>query len=237
MIDRDVALKYINRKKRNRRVAIISGISSLVLTVFIIIAFCMLTIDRFTITTTNDPELCLTVDENKTQLTTQLIAPPLLKASDTQYSDVIKSLDEGVGSKNTDYYFAYSFYLGGRSKKDTTINYNLAMSLNKYSNNLEDAIRVMIIRNGVKEVYAKPNADGSKRPIYEGKEHDSIPTVIDYTEPFRNNKYIIVESYNVKPGEFDKYTIVIWIDGWESVNEMKGGVFQADLKFSTNSIN
>ena len=235
-MDKEAALKYINRKKRNKRVAIMSGICSAVITVFIIIAFCMLTVDRFTITTTNEPELCLTIDENRREQTTTLHAPPLLKATDTQYTDVIEKLDESLGSQNTEYYFAYSFYLGGLGKA-TSINYNLAMSLNKYSNGLEEAIRVMVIRNGIKTVYAKSDVNGNAKPIYYGENHEAAPEQIGVTKSFTKNKNIIVEAYEIIPGEFDKYTIVIWIDGWESVNQMKGGVFQAELKFSTNSIN
>ena len=234
-MDRDIALKYVRRKKRNRRVAIISGICSIAIAIFIIIAFSLLQIDRFTITTSNEPELCLTLD--KKEFTTQLTAPPLLKATDTQYTYIIEHLDETTGSKNTDYYFAYSFYLGGKSSETKSINYNLAMSLDKYSNNLEEAIRVMIIRNGKQEIYAKPDQDGNAKPLLSGETHESDPEIIGITEPFRSNKNIIVESYEIKPGDFDKYTIVMWIDGWESVNEMKGGVFSANIKFSTHSIN
>jgi hypothetical protein len=237
-LDRNVALKYVNKKKRRKRAAIISGISVIGLTIFIIIAFCMMSVDRFTITTSNEPELTLTIDEDKLKQTTTLTAPPLLHATDTQYSEIPETVDEGLGSKNTDYYFAYSFYLGGSGKQET-INYNLALSLERYSNNLEDAIRVMIIRNSHRpKVYAKADSNGDEKPIYSGdKNVPEEKEIIGYAEPFRKNKYIIVETYEIVPGEFDKYTIVIWIDGWESVNSMKGGVFSANIKFSTHSIN
>ncbi len=237
-MDRNVALKYVNKKKRRRRAAIISEISVIGLMILIIIAFCMLSVDRFTITTSNEPELTLTVDEDKLSQTTILTAPPLLNATDTQYSEIPETVCEGLGSKNTDYYFAYSFYLGGIGKQET-INYNLALSLERYSNNLEDAIRVMIIRNSYRpKIYAKADSNGEEKPIYSGDRN--IPEereIVGYAEPFRKNKYIIVETYEIAPGDFDKYTIVMWIDGWESVNSMKGGVFSANIKFSTHSIN
>ena len=236
-LDRDLALEYEKKKKRKKRAIIWGSIGTIGMTVFAIIAFSLIHVDRFTISIENDPSLCLTLDENKEEITTKLIAPPLLKAADTQYTYVIDDLDESIGSKNTDYYFAYSFYLGGVSAENKSINYNLAMTLNRYSNSLEEAIRVMIIRNGEKQIYAKPNSDGSAKPIYYGEDHSAAPEQIGITRTFRENKNIIVEAYEIKPGEFDKYTIVMWIDGWESVNEMKGGIFSANLKFSTNSIN
>lgn len=239
-MDRDKALKYDRKRKNRKRATIVSGICSLGIAIFVIIAFSLMSVDRFTITTNNEEELCLTLDENYEKQTTKLVAPPLLKATDTQYSDIPKNIDEGLGSKNEDHYFAYSFYLGGISKGKSSINYNLAMSLNRYSNSLEEAIRVMIIRNSDNPmIYSKPSENGGGKPIYTGTTHEEVSKVDTgkTTTPFRNNKYIIVEAYNIKPGEFDKYTIVIWIDGWESVNEMKGGIFSADIKFSTNSIN
>ena len=237
-MDRNVALNYVKKKKRKKRAAIISGVASVGIMIFIIIAFCMMTVDRFTITTGTEQELTLTIDDERLKQATTLTAPPLKQATDTQYSEIPETVDEGLGSKNTDYYFAYSFYLGGKGKQET-INYNLALSLERYSNNLEDAIRVMIIRNSHRpKVYAKADSNGDEKPIYSGD--PSVPEekeIIGYTEPFRKNKYIIVETYEIVPGEFDKYTIVMWIDGWESVNSMKGGVFSANLKFSTHSIN
>lgn len=232
----DFALRYARRKKRRRLAAIISAISSVAITVFIIIAFCLIYVDRFTITTASS-ELSLSVDSNRAVVTTQLVAPPLLKASDTQYTDIPENIDEGIGSKNTNQYFAYSFYLGGKSEESNSVNYSLTMTLNKYSNELEQAIRVMIIRNGVKRVYAQANLDGSPKEIKYGETHESEPEIIGSTIPFKDNKHIILEPYVIESGEWDKYTVVMWIDGWESVNSMKGGDVQTEIKFSTLSKN
>lgn len=230
MLDKDVALRYVKRKKRKKRVAIMSSIASIGLAILIIIAFNLFYVDRFTISISESTDLCLTTDQES--FTTKLNALPLLKATDTQYTDIPENIDDGLGSKNTDYYFAYSFYLGCKSSSESSINYELSMTLDEVNQNLEEAMRVMIIKNGVKSIYSK----GGKY-IYDGETHESEPQIIGSTIPFKDNKHIILEPYRIKSGEFDKYTIVMWIDGWESVNEMKGGVFQSNLKFSTISIN
>ena len=231
-MNQDVALTYIKRKKRRKRAAIISGICSIAIAVFIIIAFNIFYVDRFTISTTNEPGLCLTIDEDKERTTSSLSAPPLLKATDTQYTDIPENVEEGLGSKNTDRYFAYSFYLGGVGE-GTLINYEMNMYLKDFSQDLEQAIKIMIIRNGVKKVYSQ---DG--KPIYyDADRNEETKEVIGYTIPFQDNKHIILQPYSIVPGEFDKFTVVIWIDGWESVNSMKGGSFTAELKFSTLSYN
>lgn len=235
-MDKAVALTYVKRKKRRRIAAIVSAISSVAITVFIIIAFCLINVDRFTITTTST-ELSLTADVNREVLTTQLAAPPLFDATDTQYTDIPEDIDEGIGSKNTHQYFAYSFYLGGNSDNGESVNYSLTMTLNHFSNDLEQAIRVMIIRNGVRRVYAQADESGNPKLIKHGETHESEPEIIGSTVPFKDNKHIILEPYYIASGDWDKYTVVMWIDGWESVNSMKSGVFQTDLKFSTLSKN
>lgn len=239
-MNNEIALNYAKRKKRKKRAAIISGICSLGITMFIIIAFCLIYVDRFTITTSSS-ELSLTIDENHEVMTTQLVAPPLLKATDTQYTDIPTDIEDGLGSKNRNdnqiAYFAYSFLLKAESSTGESINYGMTMTLEKKSNELEKAIKVMVIRNGIKTVYAHANEDGSAKPIYYGETHLSEPEIIGYTIPFKDNKHIIYEPQSIVSGEYDKYTVVMWIDGWESDNSMKAGDFQANLKFSTESYN
>lgn len=240
-MNKEIALDYARRRKRKKRAAIISGISAIGITIFLIIAFCLIYVDRFTITTSSS-ELSLTIDENRETMTTQLVAPPLLKATDTQYTDIPTDIDEGLGSKNRNdnqiAYFAYSFLLKAQSTTGESINYGMTMSLQKKSNELEKAIKVMVIRNGFKTVYAQANEDGSPKPIYKGERGAEEPSeIIGYTYPFKDNKHIIYEPQSIASGEYDKYTVVMWIDGWESVNSMKSGDFQAELKFSTESYN
>ena len=230
MLNKNDALNYKRRRRRRKIAAIVSAISSLLISCFIIIAFCLIYVDRFTITI-SDENLFLTIDETREVITTKLVAPPLVKAQDIQYKDLPDNIDEGLGSKNTNGYFSYSFYLG--SKEST--NYSLAMTMNDSSRQLDDAIRVMIIRNDVRTIYAKANEDGTSKPIYHGETREQPDEIIGYTTSFKDNKHIILEPYYINQDEFDRYTVVMWIDGWESVNSMKGGNVHTDLKFSTLS--
>ena len=230
MLNTNDALNYTRRRRRRKIAAIVSAISSLLISCFIIIAFCLIYVDRFTITI-SDENLFLTIDETREVMTTKLVAPPLVKAQDIQYKDLPDNIDEGLGSKNTNGYFSYSFYLG--SKEST--NYSLAMTMNDSSRQLDDAIRVMIIRNDVRTIYAKANEDGTSKPIYHGETREQPDEILGYTTAFKDNKNIILEPYYINQDDFDRYTVVMWIDGWESVNSMKGGIVQTELKFSTLS--
>ena len=128
VVDTELVTKYVNKKKRRKRASIIGAISSIGMTIMIIIAFCLLQVDRFTITTSKELDLSLSIDETRTVLTTTLEAPPLLDADNIQYTDIPENIDEGLGSKNTNNYLAYSFYLIGRSDEGS-INYNLTIDL------------------------------------------------------------------------------------------------------------
>ena len=225
----ELALKYVRRKKRRRRVAIISSICTIALTVFIIIAFCLMKVDRFTISTAQEAELSLCIDEDRKVLTTELQAPPLLSANDTQYSDIPENIEDGLGSKNTNHYFAYSFYLLGKASDKDNINYSLSMSLVDTSKDLEQAIRVMIIRDGDRRIYSI-----TSKPIYDGSDHTKDPErELGITTAYWDSDHIALIWDKIAPGAYTKYTIVIWIDGWESVDSMKSGTFSANLKFST----
>lgn len=226
-------MRRLRRRRRKKIASVIAAVASGALAVIIAIAFCLRAADRFTVTTGDEPGLALVGGDDMAERRTTLTAPPAIGAVDTQYSEIPEGVDEGMGSKNTDYYFAYSFYLMGVGERGT-LNYNLAMSLESQTNGIGDAMRIMIIRNGgERTVYSKAGG-----PIYSGdRSRPEEKSVVGYTEPFRRNRYIIVEAYEIAAGGFDKFTIVMWIDGWESVDSMKGGALSASLKFSTKSIN
>ena len=242
-MNKEIALDYVRKRKRKKRAAIISGISAIGITIFLIIAFCLIYVDRFTITTYNEPGLCLTIDENKQETCTELAAPPLQRAWNIQYSDIPEDIDDKLGSKNFDgfieerrvSYFAYTFYLKGISDKEELISYKLSLDINKETreSKLFPAIKIMLIRNGERVVYS----DESALNIYDGiPGNNSTKVKIDgiQTIPFEDSDYIIVRSYKIESGDFDRYTVVMWIDGWESSDPMRGGTFNAKLKFSTS---
>lgn len=196
----------------------------------LIIAFCVMYVDRFTITISG--QYLSLVDDRNTP-TTRLSASPLLKASDTQYFDIPSDIDEGLGSKNTNSYFAYSFYLIGGNDLKSVRDYSMTMSLANATNGIDDAVRIMIIKDGIRTIYAKENEDGSARQIKYGENHEDTPQIIQDTTKFRTdlNDIIIGEYFRISPTEEQKFTVVMWLDGWDTDNSMKGGTFSTELKF------
>lgn len=105
--------------------------------------------------------------------------------------------DRAEGSHCGNNYIAYTFYAENQGQE--TINYWAAIEIEDVIKNVDDAIRVMVYRNGERVVYAKPASNG-------GTERG--------TTPFKDESTVMLEQIqNFKVGDIDKYTIVIFIEG------------------------
>ena len=105
---------------------------------------------------------------------------------------------EANGSHNGENYIAYTFYI--ENEGEETINYWYMVLIDDVIKNVDEAARVMIYKNGEKTVYAKTNS------LTKEAEKD--------TKPFFSKDKAVVEQRNrFAPGDVDKYTIVIWLEG------------------------
>ena len=142
-----------------------------------------------------------------------------LKADNLQFMDniSIKWLpsninDAGEGSHNGDNYIAYTFYIENQGKD--VLNYWYKMVIDDIVKNVDEAARIMIFINGESTVYAK------------GSSRDGTPE--KDTEKFRDDKdgtIILKQRANLYPGEIDKITVVVWIEGEdpECIDALIGG--------------
>lgn len=129
----------------------------------------------------------------------------ILKATKLEFMDNIsvkwlpENLDElGEGSHNGDNYLAYTFYL--ENKGSETINYWYEIVVDDVIKNVDKAIRVMIFRNGEKTLYAKENETTGEAELGTTKFYSPTEVLVEGRKDF-------------KPGEIDKFTIVIFIEG------------------------
>ena len=123
--------------------------------------------------------------------------------------------DEAEGSHNGENYIAYTFYV--QNMGQNKINYWYEVPIDDVIKNVDDAIRIMIFLNGEKSIYAKQARNGEPEPG---------------TEPFFSEKMVVVkERKDFNPGDVDKFTIVIWIEGDdpECLNELIGGQMKMHL--------
>lgn len=149
-----------------------------------------------------------------------------LFATDLEYMDNISinwlpaNIDsEAEGSHNGDNYIAYTFFLENQGEE--TINYWYTVFIDDVIKNVDEAIRVIIYKNGEKNVYAKINEDKNE------PEKDTIP--------FHDEEIIVVEKQeNFKPGDIDKFTMVVFLEGDDPdcVNKILGGEIKLHMEIT-----
>ncbi len=154
----------------------------------------------------------------------------VLKAEQAEYIDNIsvKWLPENIdneaeGSHNGDNYLAYTFYL--ENKGSENINYWYEILIDDVIKNVDRAIRVMVYRNGERTIYAKANE--TTREAEEG------------TEKFYSDKEVLVEGRkDFKPGDVDKFTIVIYIEGDDPdcIDALIGGEMKMHMEITEEHI-
>ena len=154
----------------------------------------------------------------------------VFKAEQAEYIDNIsvKWLPENIdneaeGSHNGDNYLAYTFYL--ENKGSENINYWYEILIDDVIKNVDRAIRVMVYRNGERTIYAKANE--TTREAEEG------------TEKFYSDKEVLVEGRkDFKPGDVDKFTIVIYIEGDDPdcIDALIGGEMKMHMEITEEHI-
>ena len=131
--------------------------------------------------------------------------------------------DEAEGSHNGTNYIAYTFYVENRS--DNTMDYWYEVVLDDVIKNVDEALRVMVILNGEKTIYAKLNST-TKEPE-EG------------TKAFYSDDKVAVECRkDFTSGEIDKCTVVIWIEGNdpECLDDLIGGEIKMHMSIIEDHI-
>jgi len=131
--------------------------------------------------------------------------------------------DEADGGHNGDNYIAYTFYL--ENEGDETIHYWYKVIIDDIIRNVDEALRIAIYINGEKTVYAKLNST-THQP-----EKDTIA--------FKDAETAVLEQRrDFKPGDVDKCTIVIWIEGDdpECIDDLVGGELKLHMTVTEEHI-
>ena len=204
------------KKKKARRT--IFKILLVVVILFLINIYIILALiyrgENFTVTLDSEygRESGLVIYEDKNKYTrTFLRSEDIDFFTDISVDWLPENIDnEGDGSHNGKNYIAYTFY--AENMGQDTINYWATIKIDDVIKNVDDAIRVMVIKNGNKVIYAKNNR------TTEQPEPNTIP--------FKDNETVMLEkTENFKVGDIDKYTIVIWVEGDdpECTDDLIGG--------------
>lgn len=153
-----------------------------------------------------------------------------LRADTIDYMDNISInwLPENIdsvkdGSHNGDNYIAYTFYVINSGNED--VHYWYEIDIDDTILNVDEAIRIMIIKNGERVVYAK------KSRVTGGAETG--------TKAFVSNSMAVLEQRtNFKPKSKDKFTVVVWIEGDdpECKNDLLGGEIKLHMDITEEHV-
>lgn len=159
----------------------------------------------------------------------RLVFPGMTEQTNSTLDNVPDDIDIGYGDKN-DYtnrrYIAYSFLI--RNESDVAVDYNMTIEIKKVTLNVDSAIRIMIIANGTRNIYAKPK----EYPIEDIGKPEDFPYM---TTPFLSPVKVCDETINnFAGGASMKYTVVIWLEGHdnECVDAIKGGSLKMEMNFT-----
>lgn len=203
---KEVVVKASTIAKRKKRYTKTKVIISIILTVMILL-FIILSIiykgGHFTITLDQrlavDNHIVIYDDNEIKESKRRLTARELTFMDNISIDWIPKNIDtEANGSHNGENYIAYTFYI--ENEGEETINYWYTIIIDDVIKNVDDAARVMIYKNGEKTVYAKTNS------LTNEAEKDTKPF-------FSKDKAVLEQRNNFAPGDIDKYTVVIWLEG------------------------
>ncbi len=115
------------------------------------------------------------------------------------------------GSHNGDNYVAYTFYC--RNEGDEVLDYNATLNVTGVAKSADEAVRVMVYKNGEESIYGK------------SKYNDRSTAETDCTAFVEDDVVMTTTTEAFEPGQVDKYTIVIWMEGNdpECIDDIRGG--------------
>lgn len=207
-------------------------IAFLLLIIFMSVVYLFLYIlydgGRFTVTLdknlSNRKNIFLSEDGKVSSKTRQLSADTIDYMDNISIKWLPTDIDtEAVGAHNGDNYIAYTFYVVNAGQEK--VHYWYEIDIDDTVKNVDEAIRIMIYRNGKPTVYAKKNKTTKNNE--------------PGTKKFVSKDIAVLEQRkSMKPGTKDRYTIVIWIEGDdpECKNDLLGGEIKMHMDITEEHI-
>lgn len=170
-------------------------------------------------------------------------------ANNISIFDIDRNVMNVDGDHNGIDYVAYTFYI--KNNTEDVHDYQYQLMIRDKDKGVENAAWVMLFKEGEQGIYAMMGADGkpesqssiSEFPFmeYASKEMQEAQNAAEgdmyelTTIPFEA-KDVVCSGVreDIEPGEYDKYTAVIWVEGEdpECVDDIIGGYIELTMKFS-----
>ncbi len=177
---------------------------------------------------------------------TRLFSDHIERVNNITLTDIPLDVDETDGQHNGKDYIAYTFYI--RNEGENVEDY--AWYFNFLSETLEvgQCVWVMLFQDGDQVIYAEKTAAGKAEELYGFREAPFGDQAYAYDLQYYNKEErfglvttphvddtIVAQGLvrGVEPGESHKYTVVIWIEGYdpECVDERFGGYAKYSMDF------
>lgn len=125
------------------------------------------------------------------------------------------SLISNEGDNSEDNYIAYTFFVKNDGKDN--VSYKTKIVIESVIKNVDEAVRVALYTNGEKKVYAKKAKNGKAEP-----------NTISF---FSNHLIMQQDRDNIKSGEIDRYTVIVWLEGKdpECIDDIIGGEMKMSM--------
>lgn len=140
--------------------------------------------------------------------------------------DDIDDIDGSHNRSNNQDFLAYTFYVKNAGQVD--VDYYASIKIDSAALGVDDAMRVMVFRNGEPTVYAKPKK-GTTDTLENNEGHYKTDRNF-----LANDKVMDVSEESFLVGDIDKYTVVIWLEGWDP--ECVDDIMEGEVKLSMNFV-
>jgi len=223
----EVGIKKLKRRKKFLKVSKIILLSLLLLLLIIYVVMRIIyNSGNFSITLDKnlyfERNIIIYDDPEYKVYRAELFAQSIEYFDNISYKWLPDNIDDIDGSHNGENYVAYTFYI--ENQGNDTSDYWTEVIIDDVIKNVDEAIRIRIYKNGEYKTYAKMGANGQP-------ERETIP--------FRSDKLVVLEhNENFVPGQIDKYTIVMWLEGSdrECTDNLLGGEIKVHMEFNSEFI-
>lgn len=144
--------------------------------------------------------------------------------------DDLDDIDGSHNNTNGQSFLAYTFYVKNAGNVD--VDYSAEILIDSVSLGVDEAMRVMVFHNGEPTIYAKPQQGTTDKR--EENLNDNGESIYDVDKNFVSNTKVMENEVKMfRPSDIDKYTVVVWLEGWdpECVNKILEGEIKMSMKF------
>ncbi len=176
----------------------------------------------------------------------RLFSQEIQNVNNITLEDISRNVDNIDGPHNENSYIAYTFYIKNIGQE--TASYAYYLNLDSFTKGVGEAIWVMLFEDGRQAIYAMESKDGNAEELYGFWSPPFGDEAYSYDEQYYEedgryglktisfvDKKTVMQGLveDVEVGEAHKYTVVIWVEGYdpECTNDIFGGYAKLSMAF------